>query len=694
MKHKLHKIKPLLFMTAVAVITVGLLQATDTSAQPNPNIFGMEGGNYWVSDDGTTETVEELDPASYYPREYWVKIYENGDWVGSEMFGIAGEELKLWSIGSDDLPVGIALDSGLTVAWYPLSVGEEKTTTANDLYTPGLTMTINAKVIAYEQVTLSFDTVYAYKIRHTMTVSGPAGTSTETLYGWAVPYLGFVKSEDVEGSDKVVSFAIGGGTITQDTDTDGDGLKDYKELIYNTNLQDPDTDQDGLTDGEEVNTYGTDPNSGDTDSDGLSDSEELTRNTNPLDPDTDRDELTDGDEVNIHGTDPNNDDTDSDALKDGEEVAIGTNPTNSDTDTDNMSDGWEVTYGLNPLVNDAGVDSDGDGLSNLEEYESIPRRNPTNCEPHKPALVFPSDGDSNVLLTPTLETGPFEDFKPCLYPENDLGETEWQISSSADFSGSALVFHVKSDVFLASLTVPDLILTADTTYYWRARFHDDGGATSDWSDEATLPFSFTTVLPAETDDPNENGVPDDQEEDLDPNLDLDGDTNPDVTQGDMKCAITVVGGVQIGVKGTTPSVVSVDAVKSVNPDTVSDTQNKPDEMPLGLVSFKATVANAGDSAEITIYLSEPAPSGAKWYKYDPINGWREYPYATFSADRTNVTLQLEDGSLEYGDTDGAANRIIVDPGGVGVSTANSGGGGGGGGGCFIDTAANGFSMAK
>jgi len=173
MKHKLHKIKPLLFMTAVAVITVGLLQATDTSAQPNPNIFGMEGGNYWVSDDGTTETVEELDPASYYPREYWVKIYENGDWVGSEMYGIAGEELKLWTIFSDDMPVAIALDRGLTVAWYPLSVGEEKTTTANDLNSPGLAVTINAKVIAYEQVTLSFDTLYAYKIRHRITASRP-----------------------------------------------------------------------------------------------------------------------------------------------------------------------------------------------------------------------------------------------------------------------------------------------------------------------------------------------------------------------------------------------------------------------------------------------------------------------------------------------------------------------------------------
>ena len=260
MKRKSRQFKRILIITAIAFIIVIFIQTRHTIAQPTLNIFGMEDGNQWVSDDGTTETVEELDPASYYPREFWVKIYENDVWIGSEMFGISGGELKLWTVFDHDMPGAIAFDNGLTVAWYPLSVGEEKTTTANDLNSPGLTVTINAKVIAYEQVSLNFDTFDTYKIRHTITSSGPGGTSTEIIYGWAVPYLGFVKSEDDESSDKVVSFAIGGGTITQDTDADGDGLKDYQELIvHNTNWQNPDSDGDGFSDGDEI-AEGTDPN--------------------------------------------------------------------------------------------------------------------------------------------------------------------------------------------------------------------------------------------------------------------------------------------------------------------------------------------------------------------------------------------------------------------------------------------------
>jgi len=93
-----------------------------------------------------------------------------------------------------------------------------------------------------------------------------------------------------------------------------------------------------------------------------------------------------------------------------------------------------------------------------------------------------------------------------------------------------------------------------------------------------------------------------------------------------------------------------------------------------------------------VYLSEPTPSGATWYIYDSINGWQDYSdYATFDVDRKLVTLQLKDG--DYGDADGTANGIIVDPSGpcTGLTSPEPAptpsGGGGGGGGCFIATAA-------
>jgi len=82
-----------------------------------------------------------------------------------------------------------------------------------------------------------------------------------------------------------------------------------------------------------------------------------------------------------------------------------------------------------------------------------------------------------------------------------------------------------------------------------------------------------------------------------------------------------------------------------------------------------------------------APSDAKWYKYDPVNGWQDYSaYATFSADRESVTLKLQDGG--FGDADGVANRIVVDPSGPGIAAAPAppSGNDGGGGGCFIGVA--------
>jgi hypothetical protein len=40
-----------------------------------------------------------------------------------------------------------------------------------------------------------------------------------------------------------------------------------------------------------------------------------------------------------------------------------------DWDGDGLPDDWEIAHGLNPWLNDANLDSDGDGLTNLQEYE-------------------------------------------------------------------------------------------------------------------------------------------------------------------------------------------------------------------------------------------------------------------------------------------------------------------------------------
>ncbi len=85
----------------------------------------------------------------------------------------------------------------------------------------------------------------------------------------------------------------------------------------------------------------------DDDGDGLSNELEIQWGTDPLNPDTDGDGLSDYDELFVHGT----------------------NPLLADTDGDGLPDGWEIQHGLNPRFNDAADDLDGDGLSNLAEYE-------------------------------------------------------------------------------------------------------------------------------------------------------------------------------------------------------------------------------------------------------------------------------------------------------------------------------------
>ncbi len=66
---------------------------------------------------------------------------------------------------------------------------------------------------------------------------------------------------------------------------------------------------------------------------------------------------------------------------------------NADTDDDNdgMPDTWELTYGLDPLKDDAADDPDGDGDSNINEYNlgSEPNYNENNFAPDPPQLLNP-----------------------------------------------------------------------------------------------------------------------------------------------------------------------------------------------------------------------------------------------------------------------------------------------------------------
>lgn len=338
-------------------------------------------------------------------------------------------------------------------------------------------------------------------------------------------------------------------------------------------------------------------------------------------------------------------------------------PPVTDKDGDGMPEDWEVQFGLNPLVDDADGDLDGDGISNREEFRA-------GLEPDDPGVAgaplppepLSPESHARVARNPLLIVGEYSDV------DGDAHiATQWQVY---DAGSEECLLDAVSDRRLNQLQVPFLLLNGGGTYQWRVRFFDSGGRASVWSAVSYL------VTDEAAGDLNGNGIPDDQEG---------GEVRADVTRS--------LSAPPIGCEPTDIAVESehtrleIEQVVLLDPAEFEIDETTPAQLPSAMLAYKLLLEQPGQRALVTIQLSDAAPEGSTWFKYDAVNGWQDYSdHTVFPADGHSVTVEVKDG--DYGDADGIANGIIVDPAGLSAAvvsspTATGGSGGGGGGGCFI-----------
>ncbi len=130
-------------------------------------------------------------------------------------------------------------------------------------------------------------------------------------------------------------------------------------------------------------------------------------------------------------------------------------------------------------------------------------------------------------------------------------------------------------------------------------------------------------------------------------------------------------------------------LSSVSPDTIPDEVNRPAELPYGLTDIIVKCSQNGDTAEITVFLPEPAPENFGLYEYSEGSGWKEIiDNISFDTERKQIRLTLTDGGS--GDSDGISDGMIHYLFGVGGNPSDAGSdddtdSGGGGGSCFINT---------
>jgi hypothetical protein len=153
-----------------------------------------------------------------------------------------------------------------------------------------------------------------------------------------------------------------------------------------------------------------------------------------------------------------------------------------------LDTGGDVIYDPYPTIQSAGFDLDAVGV----RYENT-EPPADNLPPDQPVLSLPANGATDVPLAAILKTEGFSD-----PDQGDIHSvTTWQISTDPDFSST--LFEETTSTELTELAAPLLSLKKGETYFWRARFYDDWGGKSLWSEA----YSFTTEVSSANNPPDQ-----------------------------------------------------------------------------------------------------------------------------------------------------------------------------------------------
>lgn len=280
--------------------------------------------------------------------------------------------------------------------------------------------------------------------------------------------------------------------IADTTDTDGDGLSDYVEIVVMGGILDStkaDTDGNGISDADE-----------DTDGDGISNIDEIkTHGTNPAMEDTDMDGLSDYEELTIYDTDPLMWDTDGDGVSDGYEILLGTDPLDKEISFDVAVSSDDTTASVRI------EDLDG------EQVESL------TVTPYANTVLFPTDmpgymmpaydfhiygSFSKAIISFTFDPDTLgKDAAPTIYYFNEETQSLEELDTTVEGNvASATVTHfstyilINRTIFEASKTWEDVWDISESYENLEIVFVIDDSGSMSWNDGSNKRLTVASTL--------------------------------------------------------------------------------------------------------------------------------------------------------------------------------------------------------